>query len=112
LKFYQLVGDEFAHYYRGLADDDNRVGPLWMSELKRKLEASKERDTALAVEPSGMVAKRPHHPADLRRLPGASTDFVARLSADHMRRSLGVIAVVVNRPGANGMIGVHAGIVT
>jgi tripartite-type tricarboxylate transporter receptor subunit TctC len=38
--------------------------------------------------------------------PGASTDFVARLSADHMSRTQGVTAVVENRPGANGMIGV------
>jgi hypothetical protein len=110
LKSYQLVGEEFAHYYRGLADDDNRVA-LRMSGLRRKLEASKERETALGVEPSSMVAKRPHHPADLLRSPGASTDFVPRLSADHMSRSQGVNAVVVNRPGANGMIGVHAGIV-
>lgn len=40
--------------------------------------------------------------------PGASTDFVARLSADHMTRTQGVTAVVENRPGANGMIGVEA----
>ncbi len=40
--------------------------------------------------------------------PGASTDFVARLSADHMTRTQGVTAVVENRPGANGMIGVDA----
>ncbi len=38
--------------------------------------------------------------------PGASTDFVARLSADHISRVQGVTAVVENRPGANGMIGV------
>jgi tripartite-type tricarboxylate transporter receptor subunit TctC len=38
--------------------------------------------------------------------PGASTDFVARLSADHISRTQGVTAVVENRPGANGMIGV------
>jgi tripartite-type tricarboxylate transporter receptor subunit TctC len=40
--------------------------------------------------------------------PGASTDMVARLSADHMSRTQGVTAVVENRPGANGMIGVDA----
>jgi tripartite-type tricarboxylate transporter receptor subunit TctC len=40
--------------------------------------------------------------------PGASTDFVARLSADHISRTHGVTAVVENRPGANGMIGVDA----
>ena len=40
--------------------------------------------------------------------PGASTDFVARLSADHMSRVQGVTAVVENRAGANGMIGVEA----
>ena len=40
--------------------------------------------------------------------PGASTDFVARLSADHMSRHQGVTAVVENRPGANGIIGVGA----
>ena len=40
--------------------------------------------------------------------PGASTDFVARLSADHITRVQGVTAVVENRPGANGMIGVEA----
>ncbi len=40
--------------------------------------------------------------------PGASTDFVARLSADHISRTRGVAAVVENRPGANGMIGVEA----
>src|SRR5438093_7126924 len=40
--------------------------------------------------------------------PGASTDFVARLSADHFSRTQGVTAVVENRPGANGMIGVDA----
>jgi tripartite-type tricarboxylate transporter receptor subunit TctC len=40
--------------------------------------------------------------------PGASTDFVARLSADHMSKTQGVTAVVENRPGANGMIGVEA----
>src|SRR5438094_1746678 len=40
--------------------------------------------------------------------PGASTDFVARLSADHFSRTRGVTAVVENRPGANGMIGVDA----
>jgi len=40
--------------------------------------------------------------------PGASTDFVARLTADHMSRIQGVTAVVENRPGANGMIGVDA----
>ena len=39
--------------------------------------------------------------------PGASTDFVARLSADHISRTQGVTAVVENRPGANGMIGVE-----
>jgi tripartite-type tricarboxylate transporter receptor subunit TctC len=38
--------------------------------------------------------------------PGASTDFIARLSADHISRTQGVTAVVENRPGANGMIGV------
>jgi tripartite-type tricarboxylate transporter receptor subunit TctC len=38
--------------------------------------------------------------------PGASTDFVARLSADHISRTQSVTAVVENRPGANGMIGV------
>jgi tripartite-type tricarboxylate transporter receptor subunit TctC len=40
--------------------------------------------------------------------PGASTDFVARLTADHFGRTQGVTAVVENRPGANGMIGVEA----
>jgi len=40
--------------------------------------------------------------------PGASTDFVARLSADHISKTQGVTAVVENRPGANGMIGVEA----
>jgi tripartite-type tricarboxylate transporter receptor subunit TctC len=40
--------------------------------------------------------------------PGASTDFVARLSADHISRTQGVTAVVENRPGANGMIGVDS----
>ena len=40
--------------------------------------------------------------------PGASTDFVARLSADHISRTQGVTAVVENRPGANGMIGVES----
>ena len=39
--------------------------------------------------------------------PGASTDFVARLSADHISRTQGVTAIVENRPGANGMIGVE-----
>jgi tripartite-type tricarboxylate transporter receptor subunit TctC len=39
---------------------------------------------------------------------GASTDFVARLSADHMSRTHGVTVVVENRPGASGMIGVEA----
>jgi tripartite-type tricarboxylate transporter receptor subunit TctC len=40
--------------------------------------------------------------------PGASTDFIARLSADHISRVQGVTAVVENRAGANGMIGVEA----
>jgi tripartite-type tricarboxylate transporter receptor subunit TctC len=40
--------------------------------------------------------------------PGASTDFVARLTADHMSRAQGVTAVVENRAGANGMIGVES----
>jgi len=40
--------------------------------------------------------------------PGASTDFVARLAAEHMSRTQGVTAVVENRPGANGMIGVDS----
>ena len=40
--------------------------------------------------------------------PGASTDFVARLSAEHISRVQGVTAVVENRPGANGVIGVEA----
>jgi tripartite-type tricarboxylate transporter receptor subunit TctC len=40
--------------------------------------------------------------------PGASTDFVARLSADHIGRTQGVTALVENRPGANGIIGVEA----
>jgi tripartite-type tricarboxylate transporter receptor subunit TctC len=40
--------------------------------------------------------------------PGASTDFVARLSADYISRVQGVSAVVENRAGANGMIGVDA----
>jgi tripartite-type tricarboxylate transporter receptor subunit TctC len=40
--------------------------------------------------------------------PGASTDFVARLSADHISRTQGVTAVVENRAGANGMIGVDS----
>ena len=40
--------------------------------------------------------------------PGASTDFVARLSAEHISRHQGVTAVVENRAGANGMIGVDA----
>ena len=40
--------------------------------------------------------------------PGASTDFIARLTADHISRSQGVTAMVENRPGANGMIGVDA----
>ncbi len=40
--------------------------------------------------------------------PGASTDFVARLAADHMSRTQGVTAVVENRAGANGIIGVEA----
>jgi tripartite-type tricarboxylate transporter receptor subunit TctC len=39
---------------------------------------------------------------------GASTDFVARLSAEHMSRTQGVTAVVENRPGASGMIGTEA----
>jgi tripartite-type tricarboxylate transporter receptor subunit TctC len=39
--------------------------------------------------------------------PGASTDFVARLTADHISRVQGVTAVVENRAGANGMIGVE-----
>ena len=39
--------------------------------------------------------------------PGASTDFIARLTADHISRVQGVTAVVENRPGANGMIGVE-----
>ncbi len=39
---------------------------------------------------------------------GASTDFVARLSADHISRTQGVTVVVENRPGASGMIGVEA----
>ena len=40
--------------------------------------------------------------------PGASTDFVARLSAEHISRAQGVTVVVENRAGANGMIGVEA----
>ena len=40
--------------------------------------------------------------------PGASADFVARLSAEHISRVQGVTAVVENRPGANGVIGVDA----
>lgn len=39
--------------------------------------------------------------------PGASTDFMARLAADHISRTQGVSAIVENRPGANGMIGVE-----
>ena len=39
--------------------------------------------------------------------PGASTDFVARLTADYIGRIHGVTAVVENRPGANGMIGLE-----
>ena len=37
--------------------------------------------------------------------PGASTDVVARLMADHISRAHGVTMVVENRPGASGMIG-------
>jgi tripartite-type tricarboxylate transporter receptor subunit TctC len=40
--------------------------------------------------------------------PGASTDFIARLTADHIGRTQGVTALVENRPGANGVIGVDA----
>ena len=39
---------------------------------------------------------------------GASTDFVARLSADHMSRTQGVTVVVENRPGAGGTLGAEA----
>src|SRR5688572_19670605 len=39
---------------------------------------------------------------------GASTDFVARLSADHMSRTYGVTVVVENRPGAGGTLGAEA----
>ena len=39
---------------------------------------------------------------------GASTDFVARLSADHMSRTHGVTVVVENRPGAGGTLGAEA----
>jgi tripartite-type tricarboxylate transporter receptor subunit TctC len=39
---------------------------------------------------------------------GASTDFVARLAADHMSRTRGVATVVENRPGAGGTIGSEA----
>src|ERR1043166_8251359 len=37
--------------------------------------------------------------------PGASTDAVARLMADHISKAHGVTMVVENRPGASGMIG-------
>ena len=37
--------------------------------------------------------------------PGASTDVVARLMADHISKAHGVTMVVENRPGASGMIG-------
>jgi tripartite-type tricarboxylate transporter receptor subunit TctC len=37
--------------------------------------------------------------------PGASTDVVARLMAEHISKARGVTMVVENRPGAGGMIG-------
>lgn len=37
--------------------------------------------------------------------PGASTDVVARLMAEHISKAQGVTMVVENRPGASGMIG-------
>src|SRR5262245_12141866 len=37
--------------------------------------------------------------------PGASTDVVARLMAEHISKAQGVTVVVENRPGASGMIG-------
>src|SRR5262245_65858360 len=37
--------------------------------------------------------------------PGASTDVVARLMAEHISKAHGVTMVVENRPGASGMIG-------
>ena len=37
--------------------------------------------------------------------PGASTDVVARLMAEHISQAHGVTMVVENRPGASGMIG-------
>lgn len=39
---------------------------------------------------------------------GASTDFVARLMAEHISRAQGVTIVVENRPGASGMIGTES----
>src|SRR5262245_45870450 len=37
--------------------------------------------------------------------PGASTDVIARLMAEHIGKTQGVTIVVENRPGASGMIG-------
>ena len=39
---------------------------------------------------------------------GASTDFAARLMAEHIGKAHGVTMVVENRPGASGMIGTEA----
>jgi tripartite-type tricarboxylate transporter receptor subunit TctC len=39
---------------------------------------------------------------------GASTDFAARLMAEHIGKAQGVTVVVENRPGASGMIGTEA----
>ena len=39
--------------------------------------------------------------------PGGSTDFVARLVADEMRKSWGVPVVVENKPGAGGNLGTN-----
>jgi tripartite-type tricarboxylate transporter receptor subunit TctC len=40
--------------------------------------------------------------------PGGATDFLARVSADAMTKTLGTRVIVENRPGANGAIGARA----
>ena len=61
----------------------------------------------LAGAPAALAAKFPENPIEITELFGAgsSSDLTARVVAEGMSEALGVLVVVVNRPGGGGAVG-------